>query len=509
MTDRLRRLVAGVLAPGFNGTAVPAWLRSAIDGGLGSVVLFGHNLQFDGEAPIEPDEQIGPGEPVEHFSRIAGLTTQLRAERVDLLIASDEEGGDVSRIEVTGGSSLPGAAALGAIGDVGLTADVAAAHGRLLRALGIDCALAPVADVNSNPGNPVIGVRSFGADAVGVAQQVVAYSAGLQDAGIMACVKHFPGHGDSAVDSHHALPYLDETLEDLAGRELVPFRAAIDAGVAAVMPGHLVVPAVDELPASISRRWIQILRAELGFDALVISDALDMAAVAATYGVPGAAVRGLQAGIDLLCLGNTRGIDDELMFTSCLDAIVAAVRDGLISEQQLQDSATRRVTAMAAVDVTPVVDIASAVADLRSIGRKAAELAIGPGWPPELSPLPADSRPVIVDLRHGRTMAAGPTSARLTDALQRTWPGSTSIGGPDAPALLPADPRPVLILVRSPVRDSAGGKALDALLRLRPDAVVIDTGWPTPTGHRRTVFSYGSAAVNIRLVCERLTGLGR
>jgi len=500
MSD-LRSLVAGVLAPGFNGTSVPKWLRAAVDDGLGSVVLFGHNVSAPDHDPDVPLRQL------------AALCTELRGRRTDLLIASDEEGGDVTRMEVGAGSSLPGAAALGAIGDAGFTAEVAAAHGGLLRALGIDSGLAPVADVNSNPANPVIGVRSFGPDATTVAAQVVAYTEGLQSAGVLACVKHFPGHGDAGVDSHHELPKLLATIDELRRRELVPFAAAVRAGVAAVMPGHLMVPAVDQLAASVSQRWTGILRGELAFAGLIITDALDMRAVADRYGVPGAAVMALRAGADLLCLGNTAGIDDEQMYTDCVEAILAAVADGTVRPEALTGAARRRRQAMAGLassahpaagEAAPVDGIAAAAAELRRIGRRAAELAI------RVDPaLRIGAAPAVVDLRMGGNTAAGPTSRRLPDALRAGWPGMVMIDHADRAAFgarITAMNRPVLVLVRSAAEGSAEGARLHQILQLRPDSVVVHTGWPgTPSGPR-TVFSYGEAAVNARVLCERLSG---
>lgn len=496
MTD-LRSLVAGVLAPGFNGTSVPGWLRTAINDGLGSVVLFGHNM-------------VGT-EGATGLDQVAALTSDLRRRRDaadPLLIAADEEGGDVTRIEVGRGSSLPGAAAIGAIGDLAVTRELATAHGRLLRALGIDSGLAPVADVNSNPANPVIGVRSFGADAAAVAEHVVGYVEGLQSAGVLACVKHFPGHGDAGVDSHHELPSLIGTMADLQQRELVPFLAAIRAGVAAVMPGHLVVPAVDEEPASISPRWTEILRQEMGFAGLTITDALDMQAVAARYGVPGAAVQALRAGADLLCLGNTAEIDDEQMYLDCMDAILAALADGRLQQESLARSHERRRTALQRLAPTgPVVQIADAATALQSAGRLAAERAIlvDPAIAEKLSA--AAEAPAVIDLRSGGTMAAGPVSRRLPAALRTCWPQLVDVAVAELAEI--AGDRPLLVLLRSAAPGTTERAELDRLLALRPDAVLVHTGWPAAAvglENRRTVFSYGNAAVNIAVLCERLTG---
>ncbi len=496
MTD-LRSLVAGVLAPGFNGTSVPGWLRTAIDDGLGSVVLFGHNM-------------LG-SEGVTGLSQVAALTTDLRAGRAaadPLLIAADEEGGDVTRIEVGAGSSLPGAAAIGAIADLAVTRALATAHGRLLRALGIDSGLAPVADVNSNPANPVIGVRSFGADAAAVAEHVVGYVEGLQSAGVLACVKHFPGHGDAGVDSHHELPSLTGTIADLQQRELVPFLAAIRAEVAAVMPGHLVVPAVDEQAASISPRWTEILRRDLGFTGLTITDALDMNAVAARYGVPGAAVQALLAGADLLCLGNTAEIDDEQMYLDCRDAILAALADGRLQPESLARSVERRRTVLRRLAaIGPVVEIADAATALQMVGRRAAERAISVD--PAIAELPSTVAvaPALIDLRSGGTMAAGPVSRRLPAALRTSWPQLVDVTVAELAEV--AGDRPVLVLLRSAAPGTPERAQLDGVLALRPDAVLVHTGWPAAAAgleNRRIVFSYGNAAVNIAVLCERLTG---
>ncbi|MGO4749478.1 glycoside hydrolase family 3 N-terminal domain-containing protein, partial [Streptomyces sp. 2MCAF27] len=231
--DTLTRDALAVLQPGFTGTTAPDWVLRRLGEGLGSVGIFGRN--------IRTSEQL------------AALTAQLRAEREDLLVAIDEEGGDVTRLEVRTGSSFPGNLALGAVDDTALTQAVAREMGRRLAACGVNLDWAPSADVNSNPDNPVIGVRAFGADPQLVARHTAAYIRGLQGAGVAACTKHFPGHGDTAVDSHHAMPRIDADLDTLTARELIPFRAAVAAGTKAVMSAHILVPALDSaLPATLS-----------------------------------------------------------------------------------------------------------------------------------------------------------------------------------------------------------------------------------------------------------------
>ncbi|MCZ2262747.1 glycoside hydrolase family 3 N-terminal domain-containing protein [Isoptericola sp. QY 916] len=235
----VRRAVHGVLLPGFTGTTPPAWLLDAARDGLAGVVLFAHNT---------PD-----------VATTAALTTRLHDAEPDLLVATDEEGGDVSRLEAATGSSLPGAAALGAVDDVRLTGAAGEALGRLLAAAGVDLDLAPVLDVDT-PGNPVIGVRAFGTDAEAVARHGVAFARGLQRGGVGTCAKHFPGHGSTTVDSHLALPVVEADARTLRGRDLVPFAAAFaggpgDEGPAAdaLMTAHVVVPAQDRLRVGADR----------------------------------------------------------------------------------------------------------------------------------------------------------------------------------------------------------------------------------------------------------------
>src|SRR3954471_23564163 len=234
-SDHLRRLADAVLQPGFVGTAPPAWLRRRLADGLGGVALFSRNI-------VDP-------------AQVAALTAGLRTDHPDVVIAVDEEAGDVTRLESRTGSSRPGNLALGAVDDPELTEAVARDLGHELAAIGVTLNYAPDADVNSNADNPVIGVRSFGSDPALVARHTAAWVRGLQAAGVAACAKHFPGHGNTNVDSHHAAPMIEASRAELSAVELAPFRAAIAGGVQAIMSAHLFVPAIDpDLPATLSRR---------------------------------------------------------------------------------------------------------------------------------------------------------------------------------------------------------------------------------------------------------------
>ncbi len=266
----------------------------------------------------------------------AALTRRLQAEAaLPLLIAQDMENGVGMR--VAGATAFPPMMALGATGDADLAYAVGRQTAAEARALGVHVNFAPVADVNNNPANPIINVRSFGEDPAAVADLAVAALRGMQDGGLVATAKHFPGHGDTGTDSHYALPLLDFPRARLDSTELLPFRAAIAAGVQSVMTGHLAVPTLEPnaaLPATLSRRVVtDLLRGELGFEGLVVTDGLDMGGITNTFGIGEAAVRAVEAGVDLLLL--TR---DEYV---ARDALRAALRDGRLTEARIDASVLR------------------------------------------------------------------------------------------------------------------------------------------------------------------------
>lgn len=244
---------------------------------------------------------------IDHPAQVRALTDSLQSLARDrgmppLLIATDQEGGQL--MAIGDGTPLPGNMALGAAGSDALARRAGEVLGRELAAVGVNVNYAPCVDVNVNPHNPVVGIRSFGDDPRDVARLGAAMIAGIQSQGVAATAKHFPGHGDTATDSHRGLPVVPHSLERLRSLELIPFRAAVDAGVQLVMAAHVSLPAIDgpeAPPATLSRNVLQgLLREEAGFQGVIVTDALDMHAIQQGEALGGEAVRAAAAGADLL-----------------------------------------------------------------------------------------------------------------------------------------------------------------------------------------------------------------
>ncbi|MEU9735851.1 glycoside hydrolase family 3 N-terminal domain-containing protein [Streptomyces sp. NPDC048002] len=485
-SDTLTRDALTVLQPGFPGTTAPDWLLRRIGEGLASVGLFGRN--------IATPEQL------------AALTAQLRAEREDVLVAIDEEGGDVTRLEVRTGSSFPGNHALGAVDDVDLTREVAHELGRRLAACGVNFNWAPSADVNSNPDNPVIGVRSFGADTELAARHTAAYVTGLQAAGVAACTKHFPGHGDTAIDSHEAMPRIDVGLDVLTERELVPFRAAMAAGSRAVMTAHILVPALDAgLPATLSRPILSdLLRGELGYDGLIVTDGMEMQAIAATYGIERGSVLALVAGADAICVGG--GLNDEQTVRRLCDALVSAVRAGELAEERLAEAAERvRALARWTAEAAPAADTARS-----DIGLVAARRAVRVTATEAHTPL--TEPPYVLALSPVANIAVGDeTPWGVGGELAELLPGTETAAFTDDSAarvaLEAAGDRRIVAVVRDEHRHAWMAGTLDTLLDKRPDTIVVEMGVPQsePRGALHLA-THGAARVCGRAAAEIIAG---
>ena len=456
----LERLALGCLLPGFPGEEPPDWIRRLLDAGLGGVVLYAWNVRDQ--------------------TQLRALTDALRAERPELVVAIDEEGGDVTRLEARAGSSYPGNRALGVVDDVELTRAVAGAMAADLAAAGINLDLAPVADVNTTADNPIIGVRSFGSDAELVARHVAAFVEGLEAGGVAACAKHFPGHGDTLEDSHLELP----TVDELRAEALLPFRAAIDAGVTAIMTAHIRVREIGDEPATLSAALLgDVLRDDLGFTGVAITDALEMKAISGTVGVEQGAVQALVAGADALCLGHDLGADS-------VERIVAAVVEG-VSEERLVEAASRVAgigRARAAVD-----------APNRGVGAAAAARAVRTEGQVRLT------RPaVVVELRPEPTIAVDARNGGLGDALAARVPG-TRIAHESTAA---ASDGQLVVVIQDAHRHEWQRNAATKLVGASSDAIVVEVGLPVwrPSAAAGYVATHGAAKVNVEAAVDRLLG---
>ncbi|KNX39374.1 hypothetical protein VV01_10515 [Luteipulveratus halotolerans] len=483
--------------PGFAGTRLPSWLSRAVHDGLGGICVFGHNVASTDQLRALTDDAHGLGRVV---------------------VSIDEEGGIVSRLGAAGGSRHVGAAALGRVGDPGLTERVAASVAVDLREVGVDLDLAPVADVTSNPDNPVIGVRSFGTDPSAVGEHVAAFVRGLQSTGVAACAKHFPGHGDTSVDSHVGLPRIDVDLDTLRSRDLPPFAAAVEAGARAVMTAHIVFGALDDAPATVSAPVLSLLRDDLGFDGAIVSDAMDMRAVVQSIGLAEACVRAVAAGVDLVALGNpvlnTPEGDDEATFGAALDAVVRAVHDGVLDVARLREAAGRvdaleRWCADRRHGEVPQpdqdVDDEAARRSLHTTGDVAGALS---------------GTVEIVDIRRRRNIASGGNAALIAQALAQRLPGSRVVAGfapgraVEGRADGAVDPstqlqagRADVIITGTPTLDEVEQRALRQLLAASPGAVVVCTGLADDEVLRadRVVRTFGDSWPTARAVADLLT----
>lgn len=368
----------------------------------------------------------------------AALTAPGRVQ-TPLLITTDQETGIVARMPAPA-TAFPGAMALGASRDPAYTRDTYTITAEELKAVGINADFAPIADVNVNPANPVIGVRSFSSDPDLVGELVAAGVAGLQDNGVMACAKHFPGHGDTDVDSHYGFPVITHSEAEWLSLDAPPFAAAIEAGIDAIMTAHLNVPSLDPTgdPATLSHEIVtNRLRGEMGFDGVVFTDSMGMEGVREKYGDAEAAVRAVLAGCDVLL--DTRAADVQY------NAVLDAVASGRIPRRRL-DQSVRRILALkydrglhgdVMVDPAAVASIVGSPEHLQRAQQIADAGTTLLRDDADLVPMPAGSVLVTgygatttVNLAnsltaHGHaaqafTTGTTPTQAQITEAVQRS-----------------------------------------------------------------------------------------
>jgi beta-N-acetylhexosaminidase len=316
-----------LLVGGFDGAELPAsFARALRDGSVGGATLFRRNVESDDD-----------GDDVAKVGRLCAQIARAAPDELPPLVAVDQEGGRVARLRAPA-LSVPPMRVLGARGDAALVERVARAQARELLTLGFTMSFAPVLDVDTNPQNPVIGDRAFSSDAHEVARLGLAYARGLAAGGLLACGKHFPGHGDTSVDSHLALPAIPHGRARLDEIELLPFRAAAEANVDALMTAHVVCTALDrERPATLSRRVCHdLLRGEIGFRGVVVSDDLEMKAISARYPIEEAAVLAVTAGCDVLLV-----CSDQVLLARAHAALVSEAEKSRAFRKRCLESAER------------------------------------------------------------------------------------------------------------------------------------------------------------------------
>ncbi|MFC6356960.1 beta-N-acetylhexosaminidase [Luethyella okanaganae] len=491
----LRRTIATTLLPGFFGTTLPDWLAERLRNGLGGVCVFGQNIVS--------------------IAQLRELTDAIRSANPRAVVAIDEEGGDVTRLYYDSGSLYPGAAVLGRSDDLAYTEHIGRLVGWELRRAGCTLNFAPDADINSNQDNPVIGVRSFGSDPALVAAHAAAWTRGHQSTGVAVSAKHFPGHGDTAQDSHLDLPVVDIDLAQLWDRELVPFRAAIAAGARSIMTSHILIPRLDpNQPATLSRRILQgLLREELRFDGVIVSDALDMRGASGIHGIPEAAVRALDAGCDLLCIG-TENTDEQLgRIEQCiLDAVVS----GRLDEARVRDAADRvlrlAADAVAAEASIPVPDAVDTVVDPDlGVDRAIATFDLSPRARRWLDEQPTPAAVIRIETVANLAIGVAPwgpfaeTAQDPASVAGTAWEPAriVSLSASDvAPPLLSSGP--VVIVGRNIHRYDFARGAVDRLRAGDAEVLVVDMGWPSDDRAYADIATFGASRLIGRALLDRL-----
>ncbi|TCC44265.1 glycoside hydrolase family 3 protein [Kribbella capetownensis] len=488
MSSELKRLAHGVLFPALGRPKVPHWVGSRIEAGLGGFVIFGKDI-VDG-------------------SQFQGLAAELHGLRDHVLLSIDEEGGDVSRLANLGGFSMPGNRALGELNDVELTRQAAFQIGLSLVEAGVDWDLAPAVDTAVNPLSPN-GIRCFGADRDLVSRHTAAWVEGMQAAGVSACAKHYPGHGMSGTDAHLATPLVDVSRDELLASYLDPFRAAIEAGVDSIMVSHDLVPQLDDVPATISKVLLtDILRGELGYDGVVITDALEMYGIADVAPLPEAAVRAIEAGADALCLGSWAFLDDVDVAAT---ALVEAVENGRLPLERLQSANER----LARLGTRPKADVS-----LRdnALGERLAEQVVVTHGDPVLR---ADAV-LIIRLEPTHSPAAGSSGWGVEKLLRdagkvvesiglsgQTYngPGMARAGVGEFRSEYGADSQ-VVLMVRGAHRFDWQEKLIGELQSQHPDMIVVDMGVSGTdySGFASWIQTFGSARVCAEAATRRLLG---
>ena len=472
-------------------------------------------LAFRGsEPPLQLLKQYRPAGVILYPKNLegdpGGLVRVLRQTNPRLLVMLDQEGGPFYTYRSPGVVRFPSAMSLGAAADPLLAERVGQAIGAQVCSLGAQVNLAPVLDVNVNPRNPIIGLRSFGADPKKVATLGLAFARGLEKAGVIPSAKHFPGHGDTTMDSHLGLPRVDKPLSELEKVELYPFREAVRAGIPLIMTAHILYPALDpENPATLSPAILTgLLREKMGFQGIIVTDDMAMKAIKNHYGAGEAALKAVLAGADLVLLE-----PDEAATAEVYRTLQAALDQGLISKERYQES-QKRLAALEQRLVGPPCPQPDRKAQ-EALGLEAARRGLT--WLKGTLPVPGKGTLVVgpkVNSRYGEEPS-------LAELAPRFLPGSLSLEVSENPA--PAEEQKALAAARKAERVVLGtyhwlsslpqeqlrlyralkslGKPLYVVALGNPDDLTYLV--PAPEGYLAT---YGYRAVQLQAALEALAG---
>lgn len=494
----LKQAIGQLFMVGIGGTEVDSDFESLVKRWhVGNIVLFARNLT-DGDQATELTQSLQ--------DLIEPETTR------PAFISADQEGGIVLRL-VQGATPFPGNMAVGATGRPAYAEQIAYAIGVELLSLGINMNLAPVLDINNNRKNPVIGVRSFGTKPEQVAQLGTAAVRGYHRAGIACVAKHFPGHGDSEVDSHSSLPTIARELDELAVCELVPFKEAIDSGLSAVMTAHIAFPALDTVPATLSHTILTtILRKRMGFKGLILTDSMRMAGVTSQYGPEQAAVMALKAGCDMLLYSAMGAVEER-----AIKAVHDAVASGELSEERIYQSVQRIEAAKSQIAEPTQPDLAAHQGLALEVSRAAITLSRDRAG---LVPLPTQTSVTVIEVtRRAITQVEEQLKeAGLASQLQRALPHAqylTIPANPDEPAVSEVcsqiDGETVVVITQDAWRNPGQQRLLESLVDLRPGRVVLVAGRlpydvdlmpQIPTA----ICTYDMVTTSIQALVEVLTG---
>ena len=481
----VRELTLGVLLAGFEGAGpeeVPEWLPSLIGEGLAGVTLFGRN--------IVPEDTV---------ARLRGLVSHLRRGAPRLLVAIDEEGGDVTRLDRVAGSAFLGARSLGVIDDVAVTRRSAGLLAARLTDAGINLNFAPVADVDSEPNSPIVGSRSFSSDPECAGRHVAAAVEGHLTLGVACTAKHFPGHGATLEDSHLVVPTVTADAGTLRARELVPFRAAIAAGVPVIMTGHLRVPAMDpDNPATMSKRILTgLLRQEMGFRGVIVTDGLDMHAISRTIGHAEGVVRALLAGADLMCIGGD-SVGPEVV-DEIVEAVTVAVGSGRLPVERLAEARDRVRELADRFQCRNGDHHARATAELMPAAKASLRL---------VGDFPIGRPGTVVELHSTPSIVAGEVGWGMGRPLRVADPGLEVRRVYEGDAVPDLPPSPVVVSVKDCHLFPWQLEFVTALRRSRGDIVVVDHGGTADDellgGHG--IIAHDSSAVAAMAAAQVLLG---